>query len=233
MGRTYGIKDACDQAILHKRLCKGKITQDEYRAESCRCAINWLQSHAMEINGMGKFLKILQRNKKIGHLVHAQFLIDILKAGYDVVEVEKTDGVYDIDIQLEQCNIQVWHGQTPTSFRVESCQAHITELGGVETFPAEDNRKIREKLEQLPSDKLGILVTFLKTPFDLLDPAFTLSKYINNPKCIVTVIRKSTGDSTYLSAIVCVPKDFKHLEYVADLLTRLGWEYMIWSIPCD
>lgn len=235
MGRVPGIESGTDGVLsrLDEMLAEGKITRDKYRRESRDHAAIWLESHAPGIDGMDKFLATLRNNLTIGHLVHAQFLVHLIKTGHRVTAVEKTDPPHDIDIQLDTCNIQVWHGQTFTSFMAESGRAYTTELGGVRTFPAIDGNKIKKKLCQLPPDKLGILFVFLKTPFDWISPAFNLPADVKSPKCIVTVIQKTDGKSSYSSVIVYEPQGFEHSESVRRIVKQLGWEHTSCQISND
>lgn len=135
------------------------------------------------IKGMDDLIKALGRKKYYGFLVQGLVTREAIKSQFhNVIAVEQKLGDYDVDIELDRANVQVWYGDS-TKSELELFTNTFTEnphlaiaryrIHGQKTVPKYEwdfklkkcvpgykynMQMVRKKLAQLPPNKLGILV---------------------------------------------------------------------------
>jgi hypothetical protein len=200
-------------------------------------AIAFLQTQGKSIPNIDRLIQKLTKDKKIGHLVNAEFAIRFHKDGtYKITDIEVETGTHDIDIQLDgMINIQTWHGQSESGHIMESlfepngikqnlAEGNITPLGGVKTDWDKNEGKLFKKLAQIPDDSnLGILLLHERfVGFPIL-PEW--KEKIPSNKCIIILSNTTDGAHTYGVAVVYCSTNFTKMKEVEKIISAAGYSF--------
>ncbi len=202
----------------------------------------YLEQHKSEIPNCDKLVQKLQGNQQEGHLVHAEFVKKFYDNGtYQITDIEVKDGTHDIDIQLNgTINVQVWHGQSTAGHIIERVfdpdekkrqisLGNVSPLGGVKTDWDHDEQVLFRKLNQLPNDRLGIVLLHERfTGFTLLPD--WMPKIPEN-KCVIKFLNEVHDWKIYGVAIVYHSDCFQHLEEIKKIIDSLGYNFKGENIP--
>lgn len=197
---------------------------DPILKRACDAAALWFEQHA-DIVHADRLVQKLRHNPTHGHLWHAEAARALYEdETYTITDMEASDGTHDIDIQLDGAiNIQTWcgqnvHGHVISNQFTESGRArndkmgYVTPLGGTHSDFEQDHQVMLKKLNQLPNDKLGIVL--LRPDFiDFFIPP-EWHQDIPNNKCVIN-IRPAAGTE------LCCSPDFPgedRARAIADIL---------------
>lgn len=187
----------------------------------------WLEAKQDQIPNADRLIQKLRHNQQVGHLVNAEFVKRFHESGiYGVTDVEVSTGQHDVDIELNSAiNIQTWHGASVASHNIT--RGIVGELGGVPDDWVHNEDTLRRKLDQLPNDKLGVLLLLqAHTGFHFL-PEWHRDIIPEN-KCVVSLHTESlepfvTG--LYPVAEVHINKEFKDLSEIKKIISAIGYNY--------
>ena len=161
-----------------------------------------------DIPNLDRLIHKVDHNRTPGHILHALVVLRLCEnQACTITDIENSDGDHDIDIQLDdRINIQCWYGGSVATNIVENessdkgrklneREQNITSLGGVKTDPDKDEATMLKKLEQLPDDKVGVVLVYSK----LMGLQFLMDcQLIHHNKCVLN-INHTSGPMLYHS----------------------------------
>ncbi|MEM3172826.1 MAG: hypothetical protein QXE82_04720 [Candidatus Nitrosotenuis sp.] len=134
-------------------------------------------------------------------------------------------GQHDVDIELNGAiNIQTWHGASVASHNI--ARGIVGELGGVPDDWDQNESILKRKLEQLPDDKLGVLLLLQShTGFHFIPEWHNI---IPENKCVISLHTESLEPfvvGMIPVAEVHMNKNFKNLDEVKKIISAIGYNY--------
>lgn len=205
----------------------------------------WFEEHKTEIPNSDRIIHKLRSDKQLGHLVNAAFAKQFHEDGtYKVTDIEASNGIHDVDIQLDsRINIQTWHGQSTAGHIIESQfdskgrdrnmqLGNISLLGGVKTDWDKDCQVMSKKLKQLPDDKFGVVLLLHRFVGVTVLPEWW--EEIPDNKCVIKLFDVSYDQSNevkYGIAIVYHSNSFRYLEETKKIISVLGYNFDGENIP--
>ena len=200
-------------------------TQETQREDILR----WVRKNRTAVPNLDRLYNKIVGEGADGHYVHAYYARKLHDCErYKITYIEATTVEHDVDIELDgRINIQVWHGMNTYGHILESLLKphapksravgkHLgapTREGGVPTDFESDEKKIRDKLAQLPDDAPGILLLH-NGPFSYYIPILPEDMPAN--KCIINV-NSATG-----MAELHHSSAFSHINDAKDIVACLG-----------
>lgn len=187
----------------------------------------WLEQNKNDIPNCDRLIQKLRNNRTLGHLVNAEFVKRFHENGsYKVTDVEASTENHDVDIELNKSiNIQTWHGASVASHNI--ARGIASKLGGVPDDWDQNADTLRKKLNQLPDDKLGILLLLeAHTGFTFLPEWHQDIIPVN--KCVISIHMESLEPlvmGIFPIAEIHVNKEFKDLDEAKKIIAAIGCNY--------
>ena len=207
--------------------------------------------------GVDVLLNNLRRHKPYAFIIQAMVTQQLIGCPYfNVVRIENQDNGYDVDIETGNANIQVWFGDI-TKSELELFSSNITENPdmAIERYRYHGPKKLQEwewdkdegkcvsgikynmkmlrkKLDQLPPNKLGILLiigrvnnsSLISGQEEILNEYKRNSKKGDSERCILNVSYLVSGGSPLLispfsqkHANLSAPAGFVSHDYIGRL----------------
>ncbi|HEX5358718.1 MAG TPA: hypothetical protein VFW99_02255 [Candidatus Nitrosotalea sp.] len=203
---------------------------------------SWFERHGKEIPNIDRLILKLRKDQQVGHLVNAEFVKRFHEDPiYAITDVESSDGTYDVDIQLDnRINIQTWHGQSTAGHLIEHAfeprdkawggrEGNISPRGGVKTDWDTDENVLFRKLNQLPNDKLGIVLLHERFIGFTFLPEW-MQKIPQN-KCVIKFFNEIHDSQVYGVAVSYYSDKFQFLDEIKQIISSLGYNFKGSNIP--
>ncbi len=189
--------------------------------------IKYFEKNKDKIPNIEKLIKILKKDKKAGHIFHAECVKRFFEGGkFEVTNIEinyKVNGMTkDVDIELNHnINLQIWHGASVSVHR-ELKRGKVS--GGIKPYWGEDKDVIDKKLKQLPDDKFGLLICWEHHLGISVLPDW-LEKIPSNKS-----IAKLYQNGIQNDSILYHSNNFKYLDLAKEVISALGFTIIATNI---
>lgn len=184
--------------------------------------IYFFEREGKKIPNIERLINLLKSDPKPGNLVHAGLTKIFFQDGaFEVTNVEVKGGGKDVDIELDnKINIQVWHGASTATHNI--IKGKMSSLGGVPVDWDKDEKKIFDKLTQLPNNNPGFLINYnYHMGIQFMLPEW--KQKIPENKAIIELFHVNHGDGIQNEARLHCSGDFKYTELAKKIATSLGF----------